>query len=117
MLGQVERIESRMKRNRRQLEEVVADAAHGHITIERVRTLGASLVDENHALQAELDAAKARLAAQNTAAEREQHLTALRDRLTAEWEDLPFDELQAGLREIIDRIDVDGPGLRITLRA
>jgi len=117
MLGQVERIESRMKRNRRQLEEVVADAAHGHITIERVRTLGASLVDENHALQAELDAAKARLAAQNTAAEREQHLTTLRDRLTAEWADLPFDELQAGLREIIDRIDVDGPGLRITLRA
>ncbi|HKS91341.1 MAG TPA: recombinase family protein, partial [Tepidiformaceae bacterium] len=117
MLGQAERIESRMKRNRRQLEEVVADAAHGHITVERVRTLGASLVDENRALQDELDTANARLAAQQTAAEREQHLATLRDRLTSEWDELPFEDLQSGLREIIDRIDVDGPNLRITLRA
>lgn len=117
MLAQVERIESRMKRNRRQLEEVVADAAHGHITLERVRTLGAGLVDEHQSLQRELDAARARLIAQQTAAEREEHLAALRSRLAAEWESLEFADLQAGLREIVDRIDVDGPNLRITLRA
>ncbi|MBN9494869.1 recombinase family protein [bacterium] len=117
MLGQVDRIESRMKRNRRQLEEVVADAAHGHITLERVRTLGAGLVDEHQSLQRELEGARARLVAQQSAAEREEHLASLRARIADEWETLEFDELQAGLREIIDRIDVDGPNLRITLRA
>lgn len=117
ILSQVEQIESRIKRNRRQLEEVVADAAHGHITIERVRTLGAELVDEHRALSDELAAARDRLAAQQTADEREGRLAELRPRLASEWDDLPFDELQAGLREVIDRIDVDGPNVRITLRA
>ena len=40
-----------------------------------------------------------------------------RARIADEWETLEFDALQSALREIIDRIDVDGPNLRITLRA
>jgi len=46
IMGQVDRIESKMKRTRRQVEELVADAAHGHITVERVKSLGGGLAQD-----------------------------------------------------------------------
>lgn len=102
-----------MKRNRRQVEELVADAAHGHITIERMKSLGGELATEHQALEAELLAAKARLEAQQSEAERRKHLEALRDRLLREWETLTFEDLQSGLRDVIDRVEVDGEELRV----
>lgn len=114
--AQVERIEARMKRTRRQVEELVADAAHGHITLERMRALGATLVDEQAAQEEELMAARARLEARQTEADRVKYLEQARDRLLREWEALPFDELQRLLREVIDRIEVDGPELKVFLR-
>jgi len=116
LIGQVDRIEARMRRNRREVEELVADAAHGHITLERMKALGSGLAGEHQQLDAELLAAKARLAAQQSEAERHKHLEALRDRLLNDWEDLAFDELQAGLRDVIDRIEVDGDDLRVFMR-
>ncbi len=116
LMAQVERIESRMKRNRRQVEELVADAAHGHITLERMRSLGSELAVEHQQLEAELAAAKDRLQAQQDEAERRRHLETLRERLLREWEQIPFENLQAGLRDVIDRIEVDGEDVRVFLR-
>jgi site-specific DNA recombinase len=113
---QVDRIEGRMKRNRRQVEELVADAAHGHITMERMKALGADLAREHQELEAELAAARERLRAQQTEAERRRHLDALRARVLAEWDQVPFEELQAALRELVDRVEVDGEELRVFLR-
>lgn len=105
-----------MKRNRRQVEELVADAAHGHITIERMKSLGGELAKEHQELEAELRAARDRLQAQQSEAERRTHLEALRDRLGREWDELPFETLQSSLRDVIDRIEVDGEELRVYLR-
>ena len=117
LITQVDRVESRLKRNRRQVEELVADAAHGHLTIERMKTLGGALAQEHQALAAELDAARTRLQAHQSEADRRAHLDALRQELAAGWRETPFEQLQAGLREVIDRAEVDGKDLRVFLRA
>ena len=116
LVSQVDRVEGRMKRNRRQVEELVADAAHGHITVERMKTLGGDLAKEHLELEAELAAAKKRLAAQQSEEERRKHLEALRDGLVRDWETLGFETLQAGLRDVVDRVEVDGDELRVFLR-
>jgi site-specific DNA recombinase len=114
--AQVDRIESRIKRNRRHVEELVADAAHGHITIERMKALGLELAEEHRQLQAELHAARKRIEAYQSEAERRRHLEQQRERLIRDWESLPFDDLQSALRDVVDRIDVDGDEVRVYRR-
>lgn len=116
LMGQVDRVEARMRKLRRQVEELVSDAAHGHISIERMKSLGAGLVQDQQALEAEHAAAKARLTAHESEAERTRFLDELRQRLIAHWETMPFAELQSALRDVIDRIEVDGPECRLFLR-
>lgn len=116
LISQVDRVEGRMKRNRRQVEELVADAAHGHITLERMKSLGGELAKDHLELESELLAARERLQLQQTEAERQSHLEALRDRVVAEWDNLPLESLQAGLRDLVDRIEVDDEELRVFSR-
>ena len=116
VVSQAERVEGRIRKNRRQLEELVADAAHGHISVERMRALGAEMANEHQLLEEELAAARARVAAQESEAERRHHADETRKRLAASGDALPFAERQAGLREIIDRIEVDGAACRLFLR-
>lgn len=116
MMGQVEKIETRMRRTRRQVEELVADAAHGHITVERMKSIGGEHAREQHDLEGELSAARARLAAQQSEAERQRHLADLRDRLARDWDSLDFEGLQASVREVVDRVEVDAEDCRVFLR-
>lgn len=116
LIGQVDRVEGRIKRNRRQVEELVADAAHGHITVERMKSLGGELAREHLELESELAAARDRLKAQHNEAERQKHLEALREKLVRDWDTLPFEALQAALRDIVDRVEVDGEDVRVFLR-
>jgi site-specific DNA recombinase len=116
LVSQVERVEAKMRKARRQIEEVVADAAHGIITIERMRTIGGELAREQRSQETELVAAKDRLAIQRSEAEGRKHLQELRERLVREWDGIEFSDLQSALREVVDRIDADGAELRIYLR-
>jgi hypothetical protein len=116
MMGQVERIEGRMRKTRRQVEELVADAAHGHITLERMRQLGSGLAQEQLGAESELSAAKARLLAQQSEAEQRRYLAELRDRVAGAWDGFEFSELQNALRELLDRIEVDGAEVRVFTR-
>ena len=116
VMNNIERIEGRMKRTRRQVEELVADAAHGHITIDRMRALGSELAVEQQGLESELTEARARLAAQQSEADRRRHVEEARDRLIREWEALSFEDLQSTLRTVIDRVEVDGGEARLFLR-
>ena len=113
---EIDRIEGRMRKVKRQVEELVADAAEGLISIERMKSLGKELVQEQQELEAELAATKARLSAHESEAERHRHLRALRQRLVTEWDQLNFEDRQAFLREVVDRIEVDGPDVRLYLR-
>ncbi len=116
VIAQGERIEGRMRRVRRELEELVADAAHGHITLERMKAMGAGVAQEQQELEDELAGNRARLAAHQTEAERQRHLEELRTRLVRDWETLEFDALQPALREVVDRIEVDGEEAALFLR-
>jgi site-specific DNA recombinase len=116
LTGQVDRLEGRIRRNRRHVEELVADCAHGHITVERMRALGTEMARDQQALQGELLQVRERLSAQQSESERRRHLELLRDRLVREWESLEFGERQSALREIVDRLEVDGADHRLFLR-
>ena len=115
-MTQVDRIEARMRRHRRQLEELVADAAHGHITVERMKSLGSVVAREQLGLEDELAAAKGRVAAQHSEVERSRHLDEARAELVANWDTMPFEQKQAAVREVVDRIEVDGAECRLYLR-
>ena len=114
--AQVEKIDARMKRNRRAVEEIVADAAHGHISLERMKSLGAGLVGEHTSLEDEMAAARLRLAVHQSEAERRKHLDEVRASLIRDWDELDFAARQAALREIVDRIEVDDAQARLFLR-
>lgn len=105
-----------MKRTRRQLEELVADAAHGHISVERMRALGGDIAREQEGLETELTAARDHLLAQQSEVDRRRHLLDIQKRLVREWEGLEFDALQRSLRELVDRLEVDGDELKLFLR-
>lgn len=114
--AQVERVEGQMRRVRRQVEELLAEASRGQIPLERVRTLGAEHARDQQALQVELDAARERIAAQRSAIEHREHLGRIRERVTREWERLDFPELQVALRDLVDRIEAGTEGVRVFLR-
>lgn len=117
LMSQADKVEAKMKRTRRELEELVADAAHGHITLERMRTLGAALAEEQQAFEDELAAIKSRLDAQQSAAERQRYLESQREHLVADWEEMSFEELQRVIREVVDRVEVDGPAMLLYMRS
>jgi DNA invertase Pin-like site-specific DNA recombinase len=116
LIGQADRLEGRMKRVRRQVEELVADAAHGHISIERMRSLGAAHAREQMDLEAELAGTRERIEAQRGEGQRRLRMEAMKESLRSAWETLAFEELRERLREVVDRIEVDGDEMRLFLR-
>ena len=116
VMGQVGKVEARMKRTRRQLEELVADAAHGHISVERMRALGGEIAREQEGLEGELTAARDHLHAQRSEVDRRRHLLEIQKRVVREWEGLEFDALQRSLRELVDRLEVDADECKLFLR-
>jgi len=117
LASQVERSESRVRRNRRQVEELVADAAQGRISVERMKAIGATLADEHQQIQLELATARQRVASAESEAERRRRLQEQRERLASDWDTMSFQELQSSLREVVDRVEVDGAESRLYLRA
>jgi site-specific DNA recombinase len=63
-----------------------------------------------------MSAAKTRLVAQQSEAERHRHLQELREQIARDWDTLEFPQLQLGLRELVDRIEVDADDLKVYLR-
>jgi hypothetical protein len=116
LMASRERLEGRQKRNQRDLEQLVADAAHGHVSLDRMRSLGAEIVSEDEALSSELRDTKARALATETDVDRRKHLEATREKLIKEWEKLEVEELRTILREVIDHIEVDGDDVTLALR-
>lgn len=115
-LAEVDRIEGRMRKNRRQLEEIVSDAAHGHITVERMKSLGTEIAAGQHDLEREAQAARQRASVQQSEAERRRHLEEQKARLVRDWATLDFADLQLVVREVVDRLEVDGADVRLFLR-
>ena len=115
--SEIERIKRRLRQNRRQVESLMGEAAQGKISIERMKSLGAAFAKDQRELDDEAQAARARLAAEVSEAEREEQAEATRKRLLTRWDDLALDERQALLREVVDRIEVDGDEARLLRRS
>lgn len=116
LMSQMDRLDGQARRNQRQVEELVGDAAHGHITLERMRAVGIGLVNEHESLDGQRRERKDRLDAQASEEERQQSLADTRARIARSWDKLEFAELQQKLREVVDRIEVDGDEIRLFLR-
>lgn len=114
--GEIERIEGRLRQNRRRVESLVGEAAGGALPIERMKALGANLAKEQRELERDAHEARARLDAERSEAEREERAEATRTRLLTRWDGLALDERQALLRELVDRIEVDGEDARLLRR-
>ena len=110
------RIEGRIRRNRRQVERLLGEAARGELPIERMKALGAARAEEQRELDAEARDARERLAAQRSEREREERAEAARQRLLERWDDLGMEERRTLLREVVDRIEVDGDEARLLRR-
>ena len=59
--------------------------------------------------------ARERLAAHETEEERRRHLESLRRRVARDWESMDFATLQSAIRELVDRLEVDGDETRLFL--
>jgi hypothetical protein len=81
-----------------------------------MKSIGGEHAREQQEQEQELAAARVRLASHQSEAERKRHLSDLRDRLVREWDSVPFDALQAAIREVVDRVEVDGTECRVFLR-
>ncbi len=113
---EVDRIEGRIKRNRRELEQLISSAAHGHLSLERARALGTDVIAEDERLESELSAAKSRIAATLSDAERQKRLEESRDKLINSGKKMEFSVRRSAFREVIDRIEVDGEEVRLSVR-
>ncbi len=114
--AEVGRIEGRIRRNRRQVEELVGETAHGHLSLERMKSLGANFAQEQRTLDDQANAARARLAVQRSEAERQERVEATRRRLVENWDAIEREERQRLLREVVDRTEVDGTDIRLYVR-
>lgn len=114
--GEIERIEGKLRQNRRQVESLVGEAASGGLPIERMKALGTTFVREQRELEREAHEARSRLQAERSEAEREEQAERTTKRLLSRWDALSLDERQALLREVVDRIEVDGEEARLLRR-
>jgi DNA invertase Pin-like site-specific DNA recombinase len=114
--GEIERIEGKLRQTRRQVESLVGEAASGQLPIERMKALGTTFVREQRELQRDAQEARGRLAAERSEAEREEQAEATTKRLLTHWDRLSLDERQSLLREVVDRIEVDGEEARLLRR-
>jgi site-specific DNA recombinase len=101
----------------RRLEGYVDAAAKGRLSKERMHKLSVAAAAERLAVEDAVESAERRISEHVDAAERKR----LRERdvvkLLRTWDDLPFAERHAGLREAIDRVTVgDDDAVTIALR-
>jgi DNA invertase Pin-like site-specific DNA recombinase len=114
--AEIRRNEGRQRRIRRRIEELVADAASGTITVERFRDAGAELASTERSISASIDAARDRLKTHHSEEERRESLRQTRKRLATAWNTLDIDQRRDMLRSVIDDVVVDDEDVRVYLR-
>jgi hypothetical protein len=74
-------------------------------------------VRDQSELQADYQKARERLDAQRSVVEQRQRIRELRIRVSREWDRLDFAELQVALRDLVDRIEVNGESVKVFQRS
>ncbi len=115
--GAQSRIQGRLRGVEKRLQEHLDSAARGAVPRDEVRATANDLVHEFQQAQDELAGLQRRSAAQSSEDERRRYREQQLSRLRGDWDDLPFDERQALLRDIVEKVIVDVDGVRTILRA
>lgn len=110
------RVRSHMRSLDRRLSETLTAAAAGRESPERLREVAAELTTEYQHSTDELATLDRRAAAQADEGERRRHRQRQLDRVCSEWEQLPFEQQQALLRDLVERVIVDPDRVRTVLR-
>jgi hypothetical protein len=114
--AELDRIAARLKALDRRLESYIDAAVRGRITKEKMHKLSLQAAAERLAADDVLETATRRLEDQVDEAQRKRAREKSVVRLLDEWEQLPFEQKQATLRDAIGRINVNDDAIAITLR-
>lgn len=110
------RLRSRLRSLDRRLADALTAAADGQETPERMRELAAEITADYQHSVGELAALDQRAAAQAGESERRRHRARQLARIRDGWDTLSFDDRQALLRDVVERVIVEEDGVRTVLR-
>lgn len=111
------RVQSRTRAIERRLQTHLDRAARGGLPADEIRRIATDLVHEYQQAQDELAALQRRRDAQTSERERRDYHDQQLQRIRTDWSSLPFDQRQALLRDVVERVVVDGDDVRTVLRA
>ena len=111
------RVQSRTRAIERRLRTHLDRAAAGGLPPDEVRRIATDLVQEYQQAQDEFTALQRRRDAQTSERERRDYHDQQLQRIRTDWSSLPFDQRQALLRDVVERVVVDGDDVRTVLRA
>ncbi len=111
------RVRGRMRALDRRLSSQLTTAARGRLPRERLRETAQEIVSEYSQAEEELALIGRRTAAQASAGERRRYQERQLTRVRNEWGKLSFDEQQALVRDLVEKVVVKGDSVRTVLRA
>ena len=110
------RVRSRMRSLDRQLSGSLGLAAGGRLRPEQLRETAHEVAGEYLLAEADLATLAHRAEAQASDSDRRRHQEQQRERVRSEWGRLPFEERQALVRDLVDKVLVDDDRVRTILR-
>ncbi len=114
--AEIRRLRLKARRLDRRLEQYMDSAASGLLAEERLRTLCLALGGEQLEVEQKLIESYRLADAQADEEKRRRSRAEALRRLRESWEDLSFDQRQALLREVLERVIVKDDGLEMILR-
>ena len=110
------RVRGRLQSLQRRLADLLTQAAAGHRRRDGLRDAAHAIVADYQEAEEELAALGRRTAAHVSERQRRQHQERQIERVRHEWDQLPFEEQRALLRDLIEKVIVDEDGVRTVLR-
>jgi hypothetical protein len=114
--AKAERLRNRLAQFDRKLDDHLAAAGKGRITGEQLRKLSVATAMDRLRIEEQLDDVERRIQEQADAAARRRWRERAMARLLDGWDELAFEEKQALLRELIERVVVKDDGVEIVLQ-
>jgi len=111
-----DRVHARLRAVDKRLEGYIDAAARGRLSKEKLHKLALAAAADRLALEDALDAVERRIGEQLDVAGRQRARERDLARLLDGWQQLPFSERQAALRDAISRITVTDDAIAVTLR-
>ncbi len=114
---EVRRLLDKVRRLDKRLEQCMDAAVSGGLNAEKLRAAATALGAEHLKVQEHLLESMREARAEKSKSEREGRRQKVLRRLLDEWDDLPFDDRQEMLRDVLARIVVKDDGIETVLRA